>query len=377
MRKTRPVFILLFCVGFVMILTYSFDKILFPPLRKPEPVSQDPLYPSNLRLLNLPRFHYLINNKACANTENVYAIMIVTSYAADVETRSTIRQSLPSNVLKQLGVRRVFLLAVNDRQSRSDVNYVSQTALVHENARYGDLVQGDFQEAYRNLTYKHVMGLQWVVHYCKQARYIIKMDDDIVVDMFQLLHLLKGLFVEGYEEKDFMLGYVLRGMKPVREPKNKWFVTKEEYPESSYDPFLSGWLYVTTPITAEKLVGLSLKVPYFWIDDVYVTGILARMANIHHRAVNTLFTPHSEHLECCLDKAYGSENYQCDFMVGPSGNNLRLMKKFFTHAEMCYHKQCGRRSLKNSIKKMCIVQRKSWWAPMVKGKGEAKSIKLF
>ena len=49
---------------------------------------------------------------------------------------------------------------------------------------------------YRNLTYKHTMGLQWAATYCPQSRYVIKMDSDIVVDLYQLMdYMLKQVKV--------------------------------------------------------------------------------------------------------------------------------------------------------------------------------------
>lgn len=37
-----------------------------------------------------------------------------------------------------------------------------QNAINEESERYHDLVQGNFVDSYRNLTYKHVMGLKWI-----------------------------------------------------------------------------------------------------------------------------------------------------------------------------------------------------------------------
>ena len=44
-----------------------------------------------------------------------------------------------------------------------------------------------FQDIYYNLTLKTVMGLKWTSIYCNQAKYIMKTDDDIFVNV-PLLH---------------------------------------------------------------------------------------------------------------------------------------------------------------------------------------------
>ncbi|KAH3786410.1 hypothetical protein DPMN_164517 [Dreissena polymorpha] len=51
---------------------------------------------------------------------------------------------------------------------------------------YHDMLQGVFRDAYRNLTHKGVMGYRWITERCRNAKLILKTDDDIVVNMFKL-----------------------------------------------------------------------------------------------------------------------------------------------------------------------------------------------
>ena len=48
----------------------------------------------------------------------------------------------------------------------------------------------------------------------------------------------------------------------------------------------SGWLYITTQDVARGLVMQSTVVPFFWIDDTYVTGILAEHLDVSIKALN-------------------------------------------------------------------------------------------
>ena len=48
----------------------------------------------------------------------------------------------------------------------------------------------------------------------------------------------------------------------------------------------SGWLYIVSQDVASELVLKSTVVPFFWIDDTYVTGILAEQLSITVRALN-------------------------------------------------------------------------------------------
>lgn len=116
-------------------------------------------------------------------------MLIVTSHAGHVELRSAHRRAYPRVDLLGLGLRRVFLLA-RQPQHQDDADREAR-ALRDEGRRFKDIVQGDFVEAYRNLTYKHTMGLLWATRYCPQARLVIKMDDDIVVDLYQFVDVVK------------------------------------------------------------------------------------------------------------------------------------------------------------------------------------------
>lgn len=49
-----------------------------------------------------------------------------------------------------------------------------QRIVDEEHQLFGDIVQGDFIEDYKNLTLKAIMGLKWVSLYCKQAAWAIK-----------------------------------------------------------------------------------------------------------------------------------------------------------------------------------------------------------
>ncbi len=88
--------------------------------------------------------------------------VVVTSNARDFELRAAQREAFPSSELSASGIRRVFLLAKDDT--------VDARKIAAENEANRDIVQGDFAEHYRHLSYKHIMGLQWAVNYCENAR---------------------------------------------------------------------------------------------------------------------------------------------------------------------------------------------------------------
>ena len=61
-----------------------------------------------------------------------------------------------------------------------------QISLEEESQEYGDLVQGDFLDNYYNLSYKAIMGNLWVAEFCSQAQFVVKTDDDMYVDLYEV-----------------------------------------------------------------------------------------------------------------------------------------------------------------------------------------------
>jgi len=295
-------------------------------------------------LFDLKNFAYTLNSNSCSN--NTFIILIVTSYAGDIETRSAVRQAYPPAKLEKLRIKRVFLLA--EIHPDRNFNRIEQAAIANEHDRFGDIVQGNFIEDYKNLTYKHVMGLGWVGEYCSDATYVIKMDHDIVVDLFSIVTMLEKLPKRSY----ILAGYAMGNMKPIRERKSKWFVTYEEYSAEKYPEFLSGWLYITNPNTARLLYMTSKSVPYFWIDDTYVTGLLLKDLKIPLVRLNKYYTTYPEHLKCCIERP----KFVCDFWVGPNGGETKLVKIFEMYAEGCFKEKCKKRSRNDSVRYNCVVR---------------------
>lgn len=292
---------------------------------------------------------------------------MVTSYFGNVETRSAMRRAFPSRQLANFGVRRVFLLGLAPPPTKE--RYTTQAAIVDEGRRFGDLVQGGFVEDYRNLTYKHVMGHGWVGERCGGVEFVVKMDDDIVVDLMKVRKLLLGFneWVNGAS----MAGYVLKGMKPIRETRNKWFVNQEEYAGTEYPTFLSGWFYITTPETSKKIYRLSQQIAYFWIDDVYVTGILAAKLKIQHIDLHDLFTVHPEFLRCCINDVL-KHGYDCEFSIGPNGGDNNLFYEFNKIMKRCFYSVCKRRI--KFLNETCVAERKF---NVGKGEPQVNSYRLF
>lgn len=301
-------------------------------------------------LVNLTDFRYMLEPNLCNKPEKneqflgekppprlntdqsieiwqfVSAILLVTSYVGHDEVRAAHRAAISSATLRELNIFRVFLLAKVPPTEK----YITQKAIESENRHFGDIVQGNFVEAYRNLTYKHVMGLRWAssTRHCIKTKFIIKMDDDIVVDFFSIANYLNDPKFNGIENRQFLAGYVFSNVIPIRLQQNKWYVSQDEYDGTVYPDYLSGWMYVTTPFTARALVAAAGRSKFFWIDDTWITGILRdKQKIIINESLSELFSANSQFLDCCIDDMK-RHRYDCPFIAGPNGGDHKLIQKF-------------------------------------------------
>ncbi|XP_076766368.1 beta-1,3-galactosyltransferase 5 isoform X2 [Xylocopa sonorina] len=219
--------------------------------------------------------------------------------------------------------------------------------ILNESKKHNDLLQGDFLDSYQNLTLKHLMGLRWASSECA-ATFLIKTDDDIVIDIFEVVKFL----VDRRIKENALSGYVLTKMKPVRILNSKWFVTKEEFPYNVYPDFLSGWFYVTSLKIAQLLVRTSENFKnLFWIDDVFITGILREKCGIKLEMLNDLYATDYRYLECCIrDK---KRKLKCEFIAGPDGGKKELHIKFKLFSEYCQW-NCSKRMKEQLVSKTCV-----------------------
>lgn len=101
--------------------------------------------------------------------------------------------------------------------------------------------------------------------------FVLKTDDDIFVDIFQVVEVLQDELI-AINATYACLN--MAGNKPVREPNSKWFVSNELYPAEEYPEFCSGSSYLMKANGAINIYNVSNRTNFFWIDDVFVTGIL-------------------------------------------------------------------------------------------------------
>ena len=73
---------------------------------------------------------------------------------------------------------------------------------------------------------------------------------------------------------------LVRGGGPIRDKYNKNYASKEEYIGTKYPDFCRGFTYLVSTHWLPELYKATESERFLWLDDVYVTGILAEKASV-------------------------------------------------------------------------------------------------
>jgi hypothetical protein len=155
--------------------------------------------------------------------KNVYLLIVVNSDPAKFQFRSSQRDTWAKRSIFP-DVRFLFLMG-------QPANSTLNKRLLLEHNLYRDILQGDFSDSYRNLSIKGVMSLKWMHKYCSNIRYFVKTDDDVIIDVFLMLNHLKKMDSLNFKpQKSILCAHIGdRSMPVLRNPGNKWYVSKKEY----------------------------------------------------------------------------------------------------------------------------------------------------
>jgi hypothetical protein len=206
-----------------------------------------------------------------------------------------------------------------------------------EAASFSDLIVGSFVDAYANLTLKHLFALNWIATNCPAVDFIVKTDDDIVINFKQIFHFFDRKYppvtnkIISRVGSQIFAGYLLSSMPVTRDSRNKWCTRTDEYQMSTYPEYCSGWAYVTT---TETIVSILAEVKTIsrglWIDDVFVTGILRESSGTFIEPLNPHFS-----LDVVALRKWTDSNSSCawDKMFSNTDNDTDLLKSAYSRLE--------------------------------------------
>ncbi|KAG8037768.1 hypothetical protein G9C98_005979 [Cotesia typhae] len=170
-------------------------------------------------LIDIKNFKFTINHDPCNKTQPLL-LMLIHSAPGNFAKRNVVRDTWGKQTPEMI----VLFLVGATLDYQADLN--------KENNNYQDIIQGNFIDAYRNMTYKHVMALKWATYHCPNSVFLL------------------------YKE--------------------------------------------------------AQREPYFWIDDVHITGTVARKVNLTHSSLHSLVLKNED-----MQELLSNPNVHREFLFGP------------------------------------------------------------
>ncbi|XP_004846879.1 beta-1,3-galactosyltransferase 4 [Heterocephalus glaber] len=257
----------------------------------PAPASSGPPLP-------LPRL-LIPNPKACGGPGTPPFLLILVCTAPDNRNQRDAIRATWGGLRQARGrrVRTLFMLGEPPGSSPED--------LARESAAQGDIVQAAFQDTYRNLTLKTLVGLNWASTHCPKARYVLKTDDDVYVNVPELVSELtrrggpwqpqergtepqeetaivrEGRAVASRAVPLLYLGRVHWRVRPSRAPGGRHLVSEAQWPPTwgPFPPYASGTGYVLSSSAVQLILRVAGRVPALPLEDVFV-GVSARRGGL-------------------------------------------------------------------------------------------------
>ncbi|ELT91495.1 hypothetical protein CAPTEDRAFT_84571, partial [Capitella teleta] len=177
-----------------------------------------------------------------------------------------------------------------------------------ENAKHGDILQGDFTDNPYEDTRKFMLALRWLSeHLISEGcdpQFIIKSNDNIYHNMMAVTKWLE--FELGEVTDDLYMGNLLRRDAPIRDKQDPLFVSKNDYSRSFFPDLIKG---PTILFSLKTYLGLQNAVKQqapFAMEDAYI-GVLANKMRV--------LPTHNAHF----------------LMLGKMSNVCNYLSAFFVH----------------------------------------------
>ncbi|XP_042894138.1 beta-1,3-galactosyltransferase 5-like [Penaeus japonicus] len=227
-------------------------------------------------------WRYDLSHRVICNGTEPFVINVVPSAIPHFKQRIYIRNTwADKNLFPFTRMKTVFVLG-------KTLNATLQGLVEQEIQTFDDIIQNNFIDSYRNLTYKTMSWLSWVRDWCPDVPWVVKTDDDVLVNPFHLKTYLANELKKNAAPSE-IYGRVRPKNKPMR--KGKWNVTQEEYKLDYYPPFVLGPAYIVSGNAVDRLLKYASHTPFLWLEDVYTTGLVASAAGITRVQIDrTLYT---------------------------------------------------------------------------------------
>lgn len=222
-------------------------------------------------LVNLTNFDYVIGKppvKIVMDKNGVQLpsfVLIVHSNPYQVNLRNSIRKTWSQSDPRALVY--FALGAVNTTEKQRQIEEEEKT--------FHDIIQGNFFDSYRNLTYKHTMTLKWFNAHSNGVKFLAKIDDDVyahIPGIYNYIHSLPK------NTEHHLAAQTVHPHKMVRE--GKYRIEEAESCDEWTVTYAFGNQIIYSAKTVSSLYEKTKSTRFFPMDDMYILGYVRIQLNI-------------------------------------------------------------------------------------------------
>lgn len=253
---------------------------------------------TDLKPVNLKKFRYMLTpGHKCEfreRTTNFSRVLVLVKSAPDHQRLRRWLRLLMNDTIGILSnnVKMFFLLGYS-RELNNDIR--------SESEKYDDIIQKNFIDSYRNLTYKTQMAYEWASMYCSSADFVLFQDDDFFANIKNVVEFLS----EQLTPEELFTGHVVEaGSTVIRDRASKWFVSNIAFSNNMFPAYFPGGSYIASSQIVERLSFAFPFVPVIPVDDVYVGLVSSKLGITMKHSHRFYFSDCQNWSHCLACKAF-------------------------------------------------------------------------
>ncbi|XP_007540065.2 beta-1,3-galactosyltransferase 9 isoform X2 [Erinaceus europaeus] len=273
---------------------------------------------------NLSKY-YILNQPEVCKGKNIFLLSFIFSSPGNGTRRDLIRTTWGSmtNIQGQ-SILTLFALGL-------PVLVTTQQEIDNESHKNNDIIEGIFLDSAENQTLKIIMMTQWAVTFCPNALFILKVEEEMFVNLPSLVDYLLNL---KEHREDIYVGRVIHQALPNSDTNSQGSVTLNEYHEKYYPDYCSGEAFIMSQGVARMVYVVFREVPITVPADVFI-GICAKsvgLVPIHSSRFSG--KRHIRYNRCCYKFMFtSSETTDAEVFLAwkeiNSGNECTLFESYY------------------------------------------------
>ncbi|XP_059173043.1 beta-1,3-galactosyltransferase 1-like [Physella acuta] len=221
---------------------------------------------------NKHNFSYLHNPENTCRQSLVKVLNVVPSALGNFDPRNKLRSGKRFDFINNTSNHARMLFFLGTTRNETLLEQINKEA-----EQFGDIVQENYLDIYKNIRYKAMSMLKWASTFCPDTNYVLRTDDDIDIDMEKIVD---AMIQTNQRLENFILAKLVKNGRVFRDKNHKVYISEEEYPNSTYPTFGLGGLLGYPMGTVRLLYQAALRVKPIWLDDVFITALCAPKVNV-------------------------------------------------------------------------------------------------